>query len=112
MKHFEIVCIFKPNIGKDILDKNINTLTEKIENLGGKVVGNEDWGLIDFAYTIKKLKKGFYQFLQVDINGEKIKEISNFFNIEENIIRNLIINVDKHEKLPTIIAKDKNNNEK
>ena len=112
MKHFEIVCIFKPNIGNDIIEKSINTLSEKIGNLGGKIVGKENWGILDFAYTIKKLKKGFYQFLQIDIDGEKIKELTNFFNLEENIIRNLIINVDGHEKLPTIILKDKNNNEK
>ena len=112
MKHYEIICIFKPDLAK----KAFEDLTEKIKNIitenGGKVIGQEIWDLRDFAYTIEKYKKGYYIFLQVDIESSKLNVIKNFFNLNENILRNLMIKVEEHEKLPTIILKNKEDNEK
>ena len=113
MNHFELVCIFKPDLTNQSIDNLTKKVLEIIENLEGKIIGKEIWGLRNFSYTIKTYKKGFYIFLQLDINGNIINKINNAFNINEDIIRYLIIKVDKHEKLPTIILKEKeNNNEK
>ena len=42
----------------------------------------------------------------------KLSSINNSLNLDENILRYLLVKVDNHEKLPTIILKNRENNEK
>ena len=75
MTHYELTCIFKPNLDEESLKTLTNKVQEIIENEKGKVVGKEIWGLIDLAYTINSFQKGYYIFLQIDINGNDIHNL-------------------------------------
>ena len=113
MAHYELTCIFKPNLEEDSLKKLTKKVQECVENEEGKVVGKEIWGLIDLAYTINSFQKGYYIYLQIDISGNNVNKLKKSLNLlDENILRHLEINVDKHEKLPTVILQNRENNEK
>ena len=105
MKNFETTLLLIP----DIPQKNLENISDLFEKLvlehKGSIVGKEDWGLRDLAYKIKNFKKAFYIFYQIEINGEKIQILKKNLSINENIIRQLFINVQKHEKLPTKLIK-------
>ena len=66
----------------------------------------EDWGLRNLSYKIKKFKKAFYKFYQLEIEGTKIQDIKKNINRNEQIIRHLFVKVENHEKLPTKILKE------
>ena len=108
MNHFELVCILKPDLSKQSQDQVEENMKKSIGEFGGKIVDQEIWGLKDLAYPIKKTNKGYYIFLQFDIDSKKLVNINNSLNLNENIIRHLSIKVEKHEKLPTIMAQQKN----
>tara|TARA_B100001250_G_C19460452_1_gene639988 strand:- start:317 stop:658 length:342 start_codon:yes stop_codon:yes gene_type:complete len=113
MKHYEITSILKPDLTENAIKELINNIEKNIKDIGGNIVDKENWGHRDLAYPIKNNKKGYYLFLQVDVNGDNLDTFRNFSNLNENIIRYLIINVEEHEKLPTAMAKiDKENEEK
>ena len=108
MNHYELICIYKPDLAKVAIDKLTNSIINNINDLNGKVIAQEIWGLRDLADNIKSHKKGYYFFVQIDIENKKLDNIKKSFNLDENIIRHQLIKVNEHEKLPTPIM-EKNN---
>ena len=108
MNHYELVCIYKPDLSKNLIDNITESITKNITDLKGKMVAQEIWGLRDLAYNIKTYKKGYYMFAQIDLEKENIDKMKRSFNLDENIIRHQFIKVNEHEKLPTSIM-EKNN---
>ena len=107
MRNFETTLLISP----DIANQNIKEIDEIFEKMlvdkGGSIVGKEDWGLRDLSYQIKKFKKAFYKFYQIEIEGNKITSIRSNLTQNENIIRHLFIKVEKHQELPTKLNYEK-----
>lgn len=105
MKNFETTVLIAPDLTKN----NIKQIDEKFEKMvtdrGGTINGKEEWGLRDLSYPIKNIKKAFYNFYQIAIEGDKIQELKKSLTQDENIIRHLFIKVNEHEKLPTKLLK-------
>ena len=105
MNKFEAVLIFTPDLNVDKLNKCEDQFKEIIVNSGGTVINKEDWGLRDLSYNIKKNKKAFYKFYQLEIEGNKIQEINKILNQKEEMLRHLFVKKNEHEELPTKILK-------
>tara|TARA_B100001013_G_C24485654_1_gene393060 strand:- start:22 stop:348 length:327 start_codon:yes stop_codon:yes gene_type:complete len=103
MDNFETILLIAPDIAKDAL-KDIGTTFEKIlVDQGGSIIGKEDCGLRNLAYKIKSLKKAYYIFYQINIEGAKIQALKKNISQNEKIIRYLFIKVKTHDELPTKI---------
>lgn len=86
MNIYELVFITKD--GDIALLKN----TEKIiSSFEGKVTSQEDLGMKQFAYKIKGLTQGSYHVWKIQLMRNKIKELKNKLNLEEQIIRYLLL---------------------
>ena len=109
MKHFEITFIIKPDLNNNLLDSKIEKISKTLTDNEAKIIGTEKWGLRDLAYSINGLKKGFFIYIQIDIKNDKFKEIKNIFNLDEEIVRYLIIKVNNNETLPSIIMSSQKN---
>jgi len=109
MNNFELVCILKPDTNRPYQNKINENMEKTIKEKGGEIIDKEIWGIKDLSYPIKKSKKGLYMFFQLSLNSKYIEDLNNLLNLDENIIRHLAIKVEKHEKLPTIMAEQKNN---
>jgi len=109
MNKFEAVVLYRPDLATNALSKEEDTLTKNIENLKGKIISTEDWGMRDISYSINNYKKSFYKFYQIEIDGTHIQNIKKNITQNENIIRHLFIKVKEHQTLPTKIM---NNEEK
>ena len=107
MTNFEAVLLLSPevstNIRKDIVDKFIKIISEN----SGKVVDTEDWGLRDLSYKINNLSKAFYNFFQIEIDGNKIENIKKVLNQDELFIRHIFVKVENHQELPTKLNYEK-----
>ena len=103
MNNFETTLLITPDITKNNLDKISENFEELINNQGGSIVGKENWGLRDLSYKINSLKKAFYLFYQINIEGQKIQALKKNLFQNEKIIRYLFIKVNMHEELPTKI---------
>jgi len=68
--------------------KNIKDL---IESYKGKVTKEEKWGEKTLAYSIKKNHTALYFNFQFEIDRKNILELKNKFNLNEKILRYLLL---------------------
>tara|TARA_B100000575_G_scaffold290158_1_gene293277 strand:- start:1247 stop:1573 length:327 start_codon:yes stop_codon:yes gene_type:complete len=107
MNKFEAVLILSPEISSQEISKEHNKFKEYIEKSDGKVVNEEDWGLRDLSYSIKKFKKAFYNLFQIEISGSNLDKIKNDLNQNDRVLRHLFIKVKDHQELPTKLSNEK-----
>ena len=103
MNKFEATLLINPDLTKKSIENELNSFESTIKSFDGNIVNNEDWGLRDLSYKINNYKKAFYNFFQLELDGNKIEQIQNNLNQNEKILRYLFIKVDEHQKLPTKI---------
>ena len=111
MNNYELICIFKADLTNQSITQLSENISKNINNVGGKIVAEESWGIRNLSYSIKNQKKGYYYFLQISIIGNELSKFRNFLNLEEKIIRHLFVKVPQHEKLPTVMMKEINSKE-
>ena len=105
MALFEHIIMLRQDLSSSDLEEAIKVHEETLGELDGNVVYKESWGLRSLAYPIKENKKAFYKFYQIEIEGLKIQNIKSALNLNEKILRHLIIKVEKHAELPTKLSK-------
>ncbi len=64
---------------------------------GGKVIGQEYWGLKTMAYKINKNRKGHYAFLKTDAPAPAVQEMERLMRLHDDVMRVLTIKVNAHE---------------
>lgn len=107
MNKFEAVILLSPEISTSIKKNLIDEFSKNINDMSGKIIDSEDWGLRDLSYKIENSSKAFYHFFQLELNGNVIKDLNKILNQNENFIRHLFVKVDKHQELPTKLNNEK-----
>ncbi len=107
MNRFEVVLIHSPELTNLTLVSEIDLFKDKLKNNSGILIAEENWGLRDLSYNIKKFKKAFYNFFQIEISGTTIQNISKELSQSENLLRFLFVKVKEHQELPTKLNYEK-----
>ena len=89
MKTYEITYI----IPEKFEEKEIPQITEKIKKIipDGRITKENFWGRRLLAYPISKNKFGYYVTLVFQTEPENIEKIGSKLNLEEDVIRYLIV---------------------
>ncbi len=95
--------LYFPDLGekgqKEALDEARNLLTSN----GAEITHEDIWGLRDLAYRIKKQDQGYYAVLNFNLEkGENLPEIVESLNLDQSIIRHLLIKTPKNYQLTTL----------
>ena len=94
MNFYETVVILQ-----DSSLQSIETAVEECKNIllsmGAKLVRYEDWGARNFAYPIKRNKRGHYIALLSEADPAAITELERQFKIKNNILRFLTLRLKK-----------------
>ena len=107
MNKFEVVLLFNPELSTNKLNDEINKFKSSLEAHSANIVNEENWGLRELSYSIKKFKKAFYRFFQVETSNSIVKEINKDLNQSENLMRYIFIKVKNHQELPTKLNDEK-----
>jgi len=92
MRPYEIIFIVRPDINEDTIEKNILSKVKQIvERHHGEFLKIEKWGLRKLAYSIKKFEDGYYILTQIKGDPILIGELERNSQIDENILRFMII---------------------
>jgi len=76
-------------------DKKLLTSVEDIiQGFKGKVVKKEEWGKKPFSYRLNNFTEGYYYVWDLQIEGTLLAQLKNRLNLEEGIIRYLILKED------------------
>ncbi|PPE04862.1 30S ribosomal protein S6 [Entomoplasma ellychniae] len=95
LRKYEVMFILDQDT-QDI--KALSTKMIDILQKDGKIIEQNDLGLVEFAYKINHKKKGNYFVVIVEATAEAIKEFERVSNIEKNVIRKLVISIETEKK--------------
>ena len=93
MAKYEVMLVVSGELEETKADKVCNELASIIS---AKDLKLNKLGLKDLAYEIKKNKKGYYYQLNfTSNNSNSIKEFNRLSRINKQVLRNLVINLEK-----------------
>lgn len=92
---YEILFIVRPDLEEGAIKDVFKKFESVLTNNGAKVLSSKEMGQKELAYEIKKHKSGYYFLINVESNVEAINEFDRLALISEEIIRHLIIKLDK-----------------
>ena len=107
MKKFEAVLLISPEISTSIRYNHCDEFVKLIQDSSGKIVNNEDWGLRELSYKIGNFSKAFYNYFQIEINGNTIENIKKNLTQNESFIRHIFVKVNQHQTLPSKLSNEK-----
>jgi small subunit ribosomal protein S6 len=92
---YETTFIVNAGLDDPQIDAIIDKAQEVITKHGGEIMELAKWGRKRFAYPIKKKNNGFYVLCEFKSAGDLVARLERHFLLEENIIRFLIVSLDK-----------------
>ena len=105
MNFYEAVFIVRQEASSGHVETVTQDAISVIKQFGGDVTKTEFCGLRTLAYPIKKCKKGHYVLLNLVANADGIKELERRFRLSEDVIRALVVKVDKLDNNPSALMK-------
>jgi len=107
MSKFETVLLLSPEISTSIRKDMCEDFNKIVNDNSGDIINSEDWGLRDLSYNIGNFSKAFYNYFQIEIDGNQIEDIKKNLSQNESFIRHIFIKVDQHQELPTKLYNEK-----
>ena len=107
MNKFETVLLVSPELSSSARDKICKDFSKQITDNSGNIINSEDWGLRELSYKIGNFSKAFYNFFQIEIEGNKLENIKKNLTQNENFMRHLFVKVNQHQELPTKLYNEK-----
>jgi len=102
MPLYEHVFISRQDLSNAQAEGLIEHFSAILTDNGGKVVGQEYWGVKTMAYKINKNRKGHYAFLKTDAPAGAVQEMERLMRLHDDVMRVLTIKVDAHAEGPSI----------
>ena len=96
MKNYEIMFIVRPDIDEEAVKKTVKSFEKILTDHKAKITLSKELGQKEFAYEIKKFKSGYYFLYNIEAkNDSASREFDRVARLDENVIRHLVINLDK-----------------
>jgi len=93
MKDYELTVLVHPDLEID-LDKPLKKIEQILTENGGKVTKQDNWGKRKLAYPINKQEFAVFVYYELQIPAAGVKKINDTFNITDEVLRFLLVNVD------------------
>lgn len=88
---YELYYIIKSNTSDEAKEQTIAKVNAFIEKCGGKIESSENQGNKKFAYEINKMREGTYVLTYFTAPTAAVATINRELNINENVIRHMIV---------------------
>lgn len=96
MTRYEIMYVVRPNLEEDAIKKVHEKFSKVLTDNEASITESKELGQKQLAYEIKKFKTGYYFLINLEAETDKaVKEFDRLALISEDVIRHLIINLDK-----------------
>ena len=96
MRKYEIMFIVKSDTTEEERKEIVSNLENAFTKNKATITLSKELGQKELAYEIKKCKSGFYYLYNIESNDDAaVNEFKRLAKIEENVIRDLVINLDK-----------------
>ena len=100
MKFYEATYIVHSALQEGRLNDIIESVNSSVKTAGGEILYSDNWGRKKLSYMIEKQKYGTYVFFQFKISdASKIQNLNIEFNLNTNILRGLVVNINEADIL-------------
>lgn len=97
-KKYELMVIVDPDIGEKAIKEHFEKLRKNIAALKGDIFYEDDWGVRDLAYQIKKRDRGYYMVLDLLLEPEHIQEFDRKLRLDTEVLRHMLTVLSAHYK--------------
>jgi len=94
MKNYEIMFILSTQLTDEEKQAKVKFVEETLVKSEAAEIKTECWGERKLAYPIKKKENGYYVLTTFQIDGIKLAEVEARLNIEESILKYMIVKND------------------
>jgi len=91
MRKFETLLLLSPELSTETRTALIGGFKAVIEREGGKVLQEDNWGMRDLAYPVKKQMRGWYIRLEYAGPGALVAELERNIRIAEGVFKFLSV---------------------
>lgn len=95
MRRYELMFVVKPTLEEEATLKLVENVKTLLKDQKAKLVAEKNMGRRELAYEVKGFKNGNYFLLVVDCKPETVKEFDRIANINEDIIRHIVVKDEK-----------------
>ena len=96
MTQYETVVILTPVLSTEEAKSTMGNYVKLMKEAGAEMVHEENWGLKQLAYPIRKKTTGIYHLIEYKAQGDIVSRLEVAFKRDENVIRWLTTKEDKH----------------
>lgn len=94
MRNYEVMFVVKPTLEEEATLKVLANMKKVLEDQKAKIVSEKNMGRRELAYEVKGFKNGNYFLLVLEATPEAVKEFDRVANINEDVIRHIVVRVD------------------
>ena len=95
MRRYEFMFVVKPTLEEEATLKVLETIKTLLKDQKVKLISEKNMGRRELAYEVKGFKNGNYFLLVVEAEPAAVKEFDRVANINEDIIRHIVVKVEK-----------------
>ena len=95
LQEYELVYIVSPEVADESLETRVDNISQFITGKEGVIDGVDKWGRKKLAYPIKHFLEGNYVLTKFKLSPAQCKELDANLRISEEIIRHLLIKVER-----------------
>lgn len=96
MTDYEITYILRPTLEDADVDARVAAIGKIVTQHGGSVAAVEKLGKKRLAYEIADVREGTYVTMRFSSDGATAKELERQLKLHEDVIRELLVRLDKH----------------
>jgi len=97
--NYESTFICSPDLPTDKVEELTAKVTKLIESSKGTIKSVQQLGKKRLAYPIMKFREGSYVYIEWSGEGTAVAPLENFMRLNDNVIRQLTIKVEKKKKV-------------
>lgn len=90
MTKYELMTIYKINLGESGAKDLSKEVHDLIKSLKGNILNQDFWGKRKFAYEIKHDSEGYYEIIDLEIESSELNNLKKKLNLLDNVVRYLI----------------------
>lgn len=90
MRKYEVAVVLHPDLEID-LEAPKSRVEELFSNIGAEIKKRDEWGKRKLAYPIAGQSFGVYIFYVIEAEGERITELEQSLQLNEEVMRHLIV---------------------
>ncbi|MDR1947574.1 MAG: 30S ribosomal protein S6 [Desulfovibrio sp.] len=94
MRRFETLLLFSPELSTESRNGVLGGFKDIIGREGGTLLAEDNWGMRDLAYPVKKQMRGWYTRLEYAAPPTMIAEFERNIRISEDVFKFLTVKLD------------------